>query len=225
MKLNIAIDGPSSAGKSTIAKAIARKYHLTHIDTGAMYRCVALAVKRLSIDSENEIKIEEILPSINIQFDENECIYLNNENVTDFIRGEEISWIASTISKHFSVRSFLVAQQQTIASEKGYILDGRDIGTVVLPNAEVKIFLTADPSLRANRRFLEYQSKDIECSFEEVFEDIKKRDFQDSNRVNSPLEKASDAIEIDTSVLSIDEVLTMISLIIDSKLKGEENHD
>ena len=222
MKFNIAIDGPSSAGKSTIAKAIAKKYHLTHIDTGAMYRCVAIMVDRLEINPEDELKIAEILSSVSIRFDDQERIFMNEEDVTAMIRDEKISWLASTISKHFSVRKYLVAEQQKIAKEKGFILDGRDIGTVVLTNAEVKIFLTADANSRTQRRFLEYQIKNIPCTFEEVYDDIMKRDYQDSNRENSPLIKAADALEIDTSNLTIAEVLDKISQIIDSKLKGEE---
>jgi cytidylate kinase len=225
MKFNVAIDGPSSAGKSTIANAIADKYQLTHIDTGAMYRCLAIMIERLDINPDDELEIEDILPSVNIHFDDIGHIYLNDEDVTDLIRNDKISWYASTVSKHFAVRRFLVEQQQQISQEKGFVLDGRDIGTVVLPNAEVKLFITADAASRARRRYLEYKDKGIECNYNDVYQDILKRDYQDSNRENSPLIKADDAIEIDTSDLTIEEVLIEIDHIIDSKLKGEEVHD
>jgi len=225
MKFNVAIDGPSSAGKSTIAYAIADKYQLTHIDTGAMYRCLAIMIERLDIDPEDELAVEEILPTVRIYFDEEGHIYLNDEDVTSLIRNEKISWYASTASKHFIVRRFLVEQQQQISQEKGFVLDGRDIGTVVLPDAEIKLFITADAESRAKRRYLEYKDKGIECNYNDVYQDIIKRDYQDSNRANSPLIKADDAVEIDTSDLTIKEVLTRIERIIDSKLKGEEIHD
>lgn len=223
MPINVAIDGPSSAGKSTIARRLAQKYSLTHIDTGAMYRCVALAVKRAGINPDDDERIMELLPTLAIAFDNNKHIYLDEENVTDLIRSEDISWIASTTSKQLAVREFLVAQQQEIAKSKGFVLDGRDIGTVVLPEAEVKIFLTADVEARAKRRYLEYQENGLKSDYNQIYEDIKKRDLQDSTRQNSPLKKAEDAIEIDTSELSIEEVLQRISEIIDSKLKGEED--
>jgi len=225
MKFNVAIDGPSSAGKSTIANAIADKYQLTHIDTGAMYRCLAIMIERLDINPDDELEIEDVLPSVNIHFDDLGHIYLNDEDVTELIRNDKISWYASTVSKHFAVRRFLVEQQQQISQEKGFVLDGRDIGTVVLPNAEVKLFITADAVSRARRRYLEYKDKGIECNYNDVYQDILKRDYQDSNRENSPLIKADDAIEIDTSDLTIEEVLIEIDHIIDSKLKGEEVHD
>ena len=216
-KFNIAIDGPSASGKSTIAKALADTYHLIHIDTGAMYRCVGYYAMTNDLDVNNEIAMVIATKECQIEF-QNEKVFLNTEDVTEAIRTEEISWLASVLSTHALVRAELVALQQKMAAAKGFILDGRDIGTVVLKDAEVKIFLTASSYARAKRRYLEYLAKDQATDFETILNDIEKRDLQDSTRVNSPLKQAEDAVVVDTSELTIPEVIYQIKEIIAKKL-------
>lgn len=218
MRYNIAIDGPSASGKSTIAKAIAQKYSLIHIDTGAMYRCIAYYAKQFDLDIDNPVVMEQAVKSSSIEFDNNGKIYLNAQDVSDLIRTEEISWMASTLSKHLGVRQKMVELQQEIAKDKGFILDGRDIGTVVLPDAEVKIFLTASAEARAKRRYLEYINKGEDVSYESVYGDIIKRDKQDMSRANSPLKKADDAVEIDSSEMTISDVLETVRCFIEQKI-------
>lgn len=206
MKINIAIDGPSAAGKSTIAKLCASMLNYSHLDTGAMYRCVGYLSKQLGIDEEDETALVEMIKQMKIDFDSQGHVYINNTDVSQEIRQNDISMRASNVSKLAGVRKTLVALQQEIAKNKGYILDGRDIGTVVLPDAELKVFLVASVEARAKRRILEYQQKGIACDEKEIYEDIKKRDYQDSHRENSPLVCASDAYQLDTSNMNIEEV-------------------
>lgn len=210
MKINIAIDGPSAAGKSTIAKRCAAALGYTHLDTGAMYRCVAYKAKQLGIDWEDEAKLAEMIDVTKISFDASGNVEIDGKNVSLAIRSNDISMGASHVSKHALVREKLVKMQQEIAKDKGYILDGRDIGTVVLKDAELKIYLIASSSARADRRIKEYIEKGIAFDRDEVIRDIERRDYQDMNRTNSPLRKASDAIEIDSSELTIDEVVLRI---------------
>ncbi len=211
MKLNIAIDGPSAAGKSTIADLLAKRFHLTHLDTGAMYRCCAYAAITQGIALDDENSLYEMIKNVDIRFDENKDVYLNNQKVTLEIRQNEISMAASKVSAFAKVREALVAMQREIAEEKGYILDGRDIGTVVLPDADVKIYMVASVEARAKRRFQEYTEKGIAADYDTIYQDIVQRDYQDTHRAASPLKKASDAIEIDTSDLSIEEVVEKVS--------------
>ena len=211
MKLNIAIDGPSAAGKSTIADLLAKRFHLTHLDTGAMYRCCAYAAITQGIALDDENSLYETIKNADIRFDENKDVYLNNRKVTLEIRQNEISMAASKVSTFAKVREALVAMQREIAEEKGYILDGRDIGTVVLPDADVKIYMVASVEARAKRRFQEYTEKGIAADYDTIYQDIVQRDYQDTHRAASPLKKASDAIEIDTSDLSIEEVVEKVS--------------
>lgn len=208
--INIAIDGPSAVGKSTIAKLLAKELHYKHLDTGAMYRCVGLQAKRKGISDQDEKALVKMLNEIEIAFDAQGKVYINNEDVSKAIRENDISMLASNVSTHALVRAKLVGLQQSIAIDKGYIMDGRDIGTVVLKDAECKIFMIASVSARADRRFKEYVEKGINAIYQEIYDDIEKRDYQDSHRANSPLKKADDAIEIDTSNLSIVEVLDVI---------------
>lgn len=210
MKINIAIDGPSAAGKSTIANLLAQKLHYAHLDTGAMYRCVAYAAICQNIDLSNEAALAAMLDHLDIHFDAAGEVWMGTENVSQAIRTNEISMAASTVSAHPQVRKRLVAKQQEIARDKGYILDGRDIGTVVLPDAELKIYLIASAEARAKRRCKEYEEKGLKADYETIYRDIEQRDYQDSHRKTSPLKKAADAWEIDTSNMTIDEVITHI---------------
>lgn len=210
MKINIAIDGPSGAGKSTIADLVAEKLSYVHLDTGAMYRSVAYAAIKsgLSFDDEEAI-VSMIQSDFNLSMDDNKIV-LNGEDITDKIRTNEISMAASNVSKLSGVRSALVAAQRKIASNKGYILDGRDICDVVLPDAEVKVFLTASAEDRARRRLEQNKEKGIIDDYDKILEEIKRRDYQDSHRAISPLRASADATIIDSSDKSIDEVVNMI---------------
>lgn len=219
MGINIAIDGPSSAGKSTIAKAIAKKLNMIHIDTGAMYRSCALAIIYSDIDINNERDLDLLLKGIEIDFDSKGNVLLNGIDVTNKIRTDEISLKTSEISSIPKVREKLVDLQREMSSKKGYILDGRDIGTVVLKDAEVKIFMIASADCRAKRRYQEYLDKGQDVKYEDVYDAIVKRDYQDTHREVSPLKKADDAIELDTSNLTIDEVVNEVEKIVHSKIE------
>ena len=211
MKINIAIDGPGAAGKSTIAKCLAKKLNYVHLDTGAMYRSTAYKALQNHISLEDEEAVCKMLENTKIQLATDGSIFLDGENVSDKIRTNEISLAASLVSKLANVRRMLVERQQEMAKEKGFIMDGRDIGTVVLKDAEVKIYMTATPMARAKRRYDQNIAKNIPTgSIEEIAREIAERDLQDMTRENSPLKKADDAVEIDTSDMSIDEVTEYI---------------
>ena len=213
--LIVAIDGPAGSGKSTIAKLIAKKYNFTYIDTGAMYRMITLYLLEEKIDFENLKEIEDVLNNhINLDMTENK-FFLNNKDVSQEIREPIISENVSKVASIKIVRDNLVSLQRKIASNKNVILDGRDIGTVVFPNAQVKIFLIASVEERANRRYKEFLEKNISISYEEVLKSLKERDFIDSTRKESPLVKAKDAIELDTTNLNLQEVVDFISSKID----------
>lgn len=205
----IAIDGPAGAGKSTIAKKVADSLGYVYIDTGAMYRAFTYELLTSSISLSDIEEITKVLEKTNIEFKNNE-IFLNNLNVTNEIRSKNVTANVSAVSAIPQVREKLVDLQRKIASESNSILDGRDIGTVVFPNAELKIFLTASVKIRALRRYNELIAKDKNIDINEIEAEIEKRDKLDSSRETSPLIKASDAIEIDTSDLSIDEVANTI---------------
>ncbi|MGB4984281.1 MAG: (d)CMP kinase [Erysipelotrichaceae bacterium] len=216
--MNIAIDGPSAAGKSTIAKLLATKLNYYYLDTGAMYRVVALKAIRNNIALDDEEKIEVMLSNTKIDFDTHNNIYLDNENVSSQIRENSISMAASTISKVAFVRCNLVTRQQELASKyQNVVMEGRDIGSVVLQDAPVKIFLVASSETRAHRRVLDLEKKGQIVEFDQILEEIKARDYQDTHRENSPLIKCDDAIEIDSSNLSIDEVVNEIMGIVKKK--------
>ena len=213
-KIIIAIDGFSSCGKSTMAKDLAHELGYIYVDTGAMYRCVALyALQHKLFLKDGEINIPELeaaMPNINISFKLNKetgrpDTYLNNENVENKIRTMEVSSHVSSIAAIPFVREALVAQQQKMGKDKGIVMDGRDIGTVVFPNAELKIFVTASPEVRAQRRYDELMKKGMEADYNEILENVKRRDYIDSHRDVSPLRKADDAIELDNSNISIEE--------------------
>ncbi|MBF1115065.1 MAG: (d)CMP kinase [Solobacterium sp.] len=211
MKINIAIDGPGAAGKSTIAKCLAKKLNYVHLDTGAMYRSTAYKALQNHISLEDEAAVCKMLENTKIQLATDGSIFLDGEDVSDKIRTNEISLAASLVSKLAKVRRMLVERQQEMAKEKGFIMDGRDIGTVVLKDAEVKIYMTATPMARAKRRYDQNIAKNIPTgSIEENAREIAERDLQDMTRENSPLKKADDAVEIDTSDMSIDEVTEYI---------------
>jgi cytidylate kinase len=210
----VAVDGYSSCGKSTLAKDLAKKMQYAYIDSGAMYRAVALYCIQNRIDVNNEIEVAKTLSATKISFQYNEPAnrnetYLNGKNVEEAIRSLEIAGAASTISKYKEVRKFLVQQQQLFGKEKGIVMDGRDIGTVVFPHAELKLFITADMEVRIERRYKELVQKGIITTKEEVAENLRERDYTDINRKESPLRKADDAKEIDNSFLSQEEQLNL----------------
>ncbi len=219
--IQIAIDGPSGAGKSTMAKNLSKKLGIMYLDTGAMYRALALKAIRLGINTRDREKITSLLPELDISIEyENgsQKVLLDREDVSGLIRTDEVSMGASNVSAIPEVRVKLVELQQRIASDNSVVMDGRDIGTDVLPNAQVKIFLTASVKERAIRRYNEQKEKGIlSKSLEELEKEIEVRDYNDSNRAASPLRQAEDAILIDTSNLSIDESVETIFEIVKSK--------
>lgn len=219
----IAIDGPSGAGKSTIAKRVAKELGFIYIDTGAMYRTAALACLRKGINiKEFPQKAIEIVNNISIDIEYingSLRIFLDNEDVSDKIRTPDVSMGASDVSAILAVRERLVAFQRELSGTKNVIMDGRDIGTHVLPDADVKIFLTANPEIRAKRRYKEMLEKGIDVSFSQVLEDIKTRDLQDSTRAASPLKKAADAVELNTSDLTFEDSVSAVIKIINNKRK------
>ncbi len=222
MSINIALDGPSGAGKSTIAKEIARKLEYVYVDTGALYRSVALYLTEHKVDSDNTDSILSELKNIDLKLayvEGSQRVLLCGEDVSDKIRTPEISMCASKVSAVPAVREFLFDLQQNIAKENNIIMDGRDIGTVVLPNADVKIFLTASAEKRADRRFKELQAKGDNSTYQEVLEDIKQRDYNDMHREIAPLKKADDAIEVDTTNLNLNESVEAVCSAIVSQLK------
>lgn len=212
----IAVDGPAGAGKSTISKEIAKKTGITYIDTGAMYRAFTLKVLRENIDIGDIEKIREVLLQTRVDFDEGK-IYLDGEYVEDKIRGEKVTKNVSAVSSIEAVRNVLVEKQREIAKRRSSILDGRDIGTVVFPDADLKVFLVADVEVRAQRRMKENIEKGMNCDFEEMKAEIIRRDLADSTREISPLKKAEDAVEIDTGNKTIEELSDEIIRIIEER--------
>lgn len=227
MSINIALDGPSGAGKSTIAKMLAKKMEYVYVDTGALYRSIALYMLRSGVDINNDNAVAEKLPQVDVKLSyENgaQHVLLCSEDVSDKIRTPEVSMGASRVSAIPAVRQFLFDLQKTIAKENNIIMDGRDIGTVVLPNADVKIFLTASAEERANRRFKELSEKGDTSTYEEVLADINRRDYNDTHREVAPLKKADDAIEVDTTNLTLEESANAIYEIISKKLSEQNSN-
>ena len=218
----IAVDGPSGAGKSTLSRRCAAAFGFIYVDTGAIYRSIALAAYRKGINRENEAELMEMLPQTEVKmaYDEKgeQRMYLNGEDVSKEIRLPEISACASQVSAHAKVREYLLEMQRKMARENNVIMDGRDIGTVVLPDAQLKIFLTASSEARAKRRLLELQQKGIDTDFNQVLHDIEKRDKNDSERAAAPLKAAEDSILVDTSELDFEQSFKRLCEIISEKL-------
>lgn len=218
MGVNIAIDGPAGAGKSTIAKLIAKKLGYIYVDTGAMYRAMALYLLREAIDPSETEKIDRKCreADISIGYENGEqIVYLNGENVNGLIRTEEVGNMASASSPNPNVRRKLVELQQKLAADKDVVMDGRDIGTCVLPDAQVKVYLTADSRIRAERRYKELEEKGIPCSIDEIEKDIVERDHQDMTREISPLMQAADAVLVDSSNMTIEEAADAVIVLVE----------
>ncbi len=226
MGFNIAIDGPSGAGKSTIAKRLANELSFVYVDTGAMYRAMALYFLRENIDPKDEQAIAAACTKIDITIawqDGIQCVLLNGENVNGYIRAEEVGIMASNTSIYPVVRTKLTALQQKLAQTSNVIMDGRDIGTCVLPDAQVKIYLTAEVSARAKRRYDELIQKGEEADYHQIEADIIDRDYRDMHREISPLKQADDAILVDSSDMDIETVLSVIRTIYEKAvMKGKE---
>lgn len=221
----IAIDGPAGAGKSTIAKKISAELGYVYVDTGALYRAIGLYAIRSGVPEQTEQYVVPLLPEIRVELkfiDHMQRVFLNAEDVSEAIRQNEVSMAASNVSAIPAVREFLFALQQQIARENNVIMDGRDIGTVVLPHADIKIFLTASPEDRAKRRHLELLQKGQEVDFDTLLQEIIERDHNDSTRAIAPLKKAEDAIAVDTSGNSLEESIALLTDLIKSHLQKKQ---
>ena len=228
MIYNIAIDGPAGAGKSTIARRVAKELSFIYVDTGAMYRAMALYLLREGVDRNNKEQIGEICQNaeISIEYQNGEqIVLLNGENVNAYLRTEEVGNMASVSSAVPRVREKLLSLQRKLAKDMSVVMDGRDIGTTILPDADVKIYLTASSLTRAKRRYLELQEKGAVCNLDEIQKDIEERDQRDMNREISPLRQADDAILVDSSDLTIEQVVERILEIFRSKTEKEISHE
>lgn len=213
MGYNVAIDGPAGAGKSTVAKRVAKELGFIYVDTGAMYRALAVFFLKQGLKPEETEKIAETCKDAQVSIgyeDGVQQVYLNGENVTSLLRTEEVGNMASVSSAVKEVRAQLLELQRELARTKDVVMDGRDIGTNILPNADVKVYLTASVETRAKRRYLELQEKGVECNLEDIAHDIEERDTRDMNREIAPLKQAEDAVLVDSSDMSIDEVVEAI---------------
>ena len=219
--ISVAIDGPAGAGKSTLARQLARDLGYIYVDTGAMYRSVGLYALRAGKDPADQAAVNQLLPQIRLRLavlDGEQHIYLNDEDVSSLIRTEQVGMAASAVGANPAVRAFLLDLQRNMAKTGNILMDGRDIGTVILPDATVKIFLTASPEARARRRWLEYQQAGRTESFEEVLADVKQRDAQDAGRAAAPLRQAEDAVLLDTSDLDLAQSLAAMKQIIQERV-------
>ncbi len=225
MAYSVAIDGPAGAGKSTIAKLISREMGYIYVDTGAMYRAMAVYFSKNKVNPEDESAINEAVKNVNIKIEYQngeQQVILNGENVTGLLRTEETGNMASKTSKYKEVRSKLVELQRELAKTTDVVMDGRDIGTTVLPDAFVKIYLTASSDARAKRRYDELVAKGEQCDLSAIKEDIEKRDYQDMHREISPLKQAEDAVLLDTSDMNIEQVVAAMRDIIDNAVKNKK---
>lgn len=217
----VAIDGPSGAGKSTIAKLLAKELQFIYVDTGALYRAIGYMALRRGISLQDAAGIEALLPDLRLEIrymDGSQRVLVNGEDVSDKIRTPEVSMAASAVSSLPAVRRFLLDLQRDMAKTNNVIMDGRDIGTVVLPDARVKIFLTASAEVRARRRFEELKEKGVPTTYDEVLADMEKRDYDDSHRAAAPLKAAEDAILVDTSSLDLDGAVSAIKAVVEKVL-------
>lgn len=224
--ISVAIDGPSGAGKSSLSRKIAEELGYIYVDTGALYRSVGLAVLRAGKNTKNAAEVEGVLPQVSLflrHIDGEQRVFLGEEDVSQAIRGEEVSMAASDVSAHPAVRAFLLETQRRMARENNVIMDGRDIGTVVLPDATVKIYLTASVDDRAMRRTLQLRGTGQQADFEVVKKDVEKRDYNDTHRAIAPLKQADDAILVDTTGLAFEQSLARLLAVILPKAKpGQE---
>ena len=219
--ISVAIDGPAGAGKSTLARRLAGELGYIYVDTGAMYRTIGLYALRAGKDPKNNEAVNARLPSIRLRLasvEGEQHIYLGDEDVSAAIRTEEAGMAASAVGANPTVRAYLLDTQRNMAKTQNVLMDGRDIGTVVLPDATVKIFLTASPEARATRRWKEYQAKGMPNTYEEVLADVKQRDYQDTHRAAAPLKQAEDAVLLDTSELNFEQSLAAMKEIIAQKV-------
>ena len=219
--VSVAIDGPAGAGKSTLARRLAAEMGYIYVDTGAMFRAIGLYALRAGKDPGDNAAVDALLPEIELHFafiDGEQHIYLKDEDVSTAIRTEQVGMAASAVGANPTVRAFLLEMQRDMARKQDVLMDGRDIGTVVLPDATVKIFLTASPEARAARRWKEYREKGMSTSYEEVLADVKQRDYQDTHRAAAPLKQAEDAVLLDTSALDFEQSLAAMKKIIAEKI-------
>ncbi len=221
--ISIAIDGPAGAGKSTIAKAVAKQLEYIYADTGALYRSIALNAINSGTNTDNEAEINELLSNTKVEIkfiDGEQRVFLNSQDVSDKIRTTEVSMMASKVSAIAAVRDFLLELQRGLARENNVIMDGRDIGTVVLPQAQVKIFLTASAQCRAKRRYKDYLAAgNTKESYEQILADIQQRDYNDSHRAVAPLKPAEDSVIVDTSDDTLEQSVKKIIAVVNSKIK------
>ena len=223
MRLNIGIDGPVGAGKSSVADEVAARLGILHLDTGAMYRALGLTALRRGTDVQDEPAVVQLCRALNISVthqEDGQHTFVDGDDVTGLIRTPEVSMAASTVSRYAEVRKEMVRIQQRLAAETDMVLDGRDICTTVLPNATAKIYLTASPEERARRRYLEMQEKGMKDTYEQVLEDLKKRDEQDMNRPVEPLRQAPDAVLVDSTELDFNGTVEAILKIVEEKSHG-----
>ena len=223
MKIAVAIDGPAAAGKSTVAKKVAEIMHLIYIDTGAMYRAFTWYCLDKGVNCEDEAACVALIPEVTIELKENHVVFCNGKDVTREIRLPDVSHNVSYIASYKDIRLALVELQRAMAEKGSVIMDGRDIGTYVLPNADVKIYQIASVETRAIRRYDENIAKGIPCTLEEIEEDVRRRDYIDSHRAFAPLKPAADSVLLDTSFMNVEEVVNAVIEIINNKMKEKEN--